>query len=311
MWTHAASRSIGARRRAGSTASIKACTRWATRTSRRRDSLLLPLRRASPTLRSQSSRGGRAGRVPPVDGGDIEVTIPAPTPRSAHPGIQVHRSSLDDQGRSDGPGRHLGDQRRVDRWSRSLRFFRRMSSEQHVREALGMQLVSIRSLLALLERLGPSARRAKPEAHSCASATDALGARGGRLRPDHRRRLRAARGERAASTRRAHGHPRLPLAGAETRDRSRWRPLARQRARPSATMRSAKRLLERHGDTVLRIRWERGDTAAARFGAEALRPMPARPFTNAEAQAKIADTATNSSLGARCCPGGPLRLALA
>ena len=186
-------------------------------------------------------------------GGAVEVTIPESCTR-AHDGIRVHRSC------------HMtrGDQMVRDgilvtnpAWTIVALASVLSAGELRsaVREALGLKLVSIRSILALLERLGPvrgcrNLRRilaqAQPTRSELEDVVYDLIIAGGFVPPEVNEPLRLE--GRVVIPDFRWPHQKLVIEA----DGARWHDNALARADDA----ERQALLERHGETVLRIRWD-------------------------------------------------------
>jgi very-short-patch-repair endonuclease len=220
---------------------------------------------------SHRAEAARAGYRPWT--GDIEVTIPETATRS-HPGIKVHRSSF--MTRKD---QMVRDGILVTNAPWTLVALAAVLSVEELRsamrEALGMQLVSIRALLAVLERLGPvrGARnlrriisRALPTRSELEEVVYDLIVAGGFEPPEVNEPMRLE------------GRTVIPdFRWPEQKlvveaDGARWHDNALARADDA----ERQALLERHGETVLRIRWDHA-TAHPRAAQERILAMGA-PF---------------------------------
>jgi Protein of unknown function (DUF559) len=201
---------------------------------------------------SHRAEAARAG-YRPWTGGDIEVTIPGDAMR-VHPGIKVHRSSL--MTRKDQMVRD-GILVTNAAWTLVALASVLPSDELRgaVREALGIQLVSIPALLALLERLGPirGARnlrhilaRAIPTRSELEEVVYDLIVGGGFEPPEVNEPLRLE--GRTVIPDFLWPKQKLVIEA----DGARWHDNALTRADDA----ERQMLLERHGYTVLRIRWD-------------------------------------------------------
>ncbi|MEJ7875278.1 MAG: DUF559 domain-containing protein [Solirubrobacterales bacterium] len=191
--------------------------------------------------------------IRPWDGREIELTIPGNSTRE-RPGLQVHRSSS--MARRD---QMVRDDILVTNpaWTvvALAAVLPREELRSAVREALGLQIVSIRSLLALLERLGPvrGARtlrhvlaRAQPTRSELEDVVYDLIVAGGFVPPEVNEPLRLE-GRVVIPDFRWPEHKLVVEA-----DGARWHNNALARADDA----ERQRLLERHGETVLRVRWD-------------------------------------------------------
>jgi very-short-patch-repair endonuclease len=218
---------------------------------------------AALSHRAEAARSGfRAWR-----GGDVEVTIPGTSLR-VHPGIRVHRSSL--MTRND---QMVRDGILVTNATWTVVALAAVLKPDDlrgaVREALGLKLVSVRGLLALLHRLGPVrgarrlrrilARSALPTRSELEDVVYDLIISGGFAPPEVNTPLRIE------------GRTVIPdFRWPEQRlvveaDGARWHDNALARADDA----ERQALLERHGETVLRVDWDeailRGAGAQKRF----------------------------------------------
>lgn len=201
---------------------------------------------------SHRARAAHLGMAPWQER-DIEVTIPAGATRD-HAGIQVHRSSF--MARRDLMVRD-GMLVANPAWTvvALASVLPREELRSAVREALGLQIVSVRSLLALLERLGPvrGARnlrhilaRARPTRSELEDVVYDLIVGGGFMPPEVNEPLRLE------------GRVVIPdLRWPEQKliveaDGARWHDNALARADDA----ERQALLKRHGETVLRVRWD-------------------------------------------------------
>jgi hypothetical protein len=209
---------------------------------------------------SHRSEAARAG-FRPWTGGDIEVTIPA-NGTQAHPGIRIHRSSLMSRG-----DQMIRDGILVTNavWTVVALAAVLTAAELRtaIREALGMEVVSVRGILALLDRLGPVrgsrtlrgilARSAVPTRSELEDVVYDLVVGGGFIPPQVNEPLRLE-GRTIVPDFRWPDH-RLVIEA----DGARWHGDALSRADDL----ERQVLLESHGETVLRVRWDEAITRAS------------------------------------------------
>ena len=204
---------------------------------------------AALSHRAEAARSG----IRPWTGGEIEVTIPGKGTQ-AHSGVRVHRSFLMTR----------GDQMVRDgilvtdpAWTIVALAAVLPPGELRsaVREALGMKLVTIRALLGLLERLGPVRgcrnlrrilARAQPTRSELEDVVYDLIVAGGFEPPDVNSPLKLEGRTVIPDFR----WPKQKLV--IEADGARWHDNALARADDA----ERQALLERHGETVLRIRWD-------------------------------------------------------
>ncbi len=211
---------------------------------------------AALSHRAEAARSG----IRTWDGGDIELTIPGDATR-ARPGIQVHRSSLMTRG-----DQMVRDGMMVTNSAWTVvalaSVLPRNELRSAVREALGQKLVTIPSLLSLLERLGPvrGARtlreilsRALPTRSELEEVVYDLIVAGGFVPPEVNEPLRLE-GRVVIPDFRWPAH-RLVVEA----DGARWHDNALARADDA----ERQALLERHGETVLRVHWDEATTRPA------------------------------------------------
>lgn len=206
-------------------------------------------------------------------GGDIEVTIPG-TATQAHSGIHVHRSSLmtrEDQMVRDG----IVVTNPVWTIVALAAVLQPEELRRALREALGLKLVSIRSILALLERLGPVRgcrnlrsilAQALPTRSELEEVVYDLIVAGGFVPPEVNEPLRLEGRIVIPDFR----WPKQKLI--VEADGARWHDNALARADDA----ERQALLERHGETVLRVRWDEATArpaAARKRFAEAGAPL--------------------------------------
>jgi hypothetical protein len=211
---------------------------------------------AALSHRAEAARTGYR----PWTGGDIEVTTRAGTTKH-HPGIQVHRSSLMTRG-----DQMVREGILVTNTAWTLVALASVLSvadlRSTVREALGMKLITVRTVLALLERLGPVrgarnlrtilARSAIPTRSELEVVVYDLIVAGGFVPPEVNEPLRLEGRTVIPDFR----WPRQKLV--IEADGARWHDDALTRADDA----ERQALLERHGDQVLRIRWDEAITRA-------------------------------------------------
>lgn len=201
---------------------------------------------------SHRSEAARLG-VRPWTGGDIDVTTRAGTSKH-HSGIQVHRSSLITRG-----DLTVRDGILVTNPTWTMVALASVLSPQDlrstIRDALGMKLVSMRGLVTLLDRLGPirGARtlreilaRAQPTRSELEDVVYDLIVGGGFTPPEVNQPLRLE-GRVVVPDFRWPDH-RLVVEA----DGARWHDNALARADDA----ERQALLERHGETLVRVTWD-------------------------------------------------------